>query len=144
MTTESPNNHYEGACLCGAVTVAVDNADTHIHACHCSMCRTWSSSSLMAVSVASASFGGEEKITRYRSSDWAERGFCNQCGTNLFYHMPENDHYIICTGVFKDTSDFELTGEIFIDEKPAFYDIAGDHPRLTGEEFLASLAGTQG
>jgi hypothetical protein len=41
--------------------------------------------------------------------------------------------------VFEDQSIFKLAGEIFIDENPGGYAFAGDHPRLTGEEFLASM-----
>ena len=25
----------------------------------------------------------------YRSSDWAERGFCNECGSQMFYRMDD-------------------------------------------------------
>jgi hypothetical protein len=32
-----------------------------------------------------------------------------------------------------------LQDEIYIDQKPAVYDFVGDHPRLTGDEFMASL-----
>ena len=32
-----------------------------------------------------------------------------------------------------------LPREIFVDDKPDSYELAGTHPRLTGEEFLASL-----
>ncbi len=42
-------------------------------------------------------------------------------------------------GTFDDQAQFKLAGEIYIDEKPASYEFAGDHPRLTGEEFMASL-----
>jgi hypothetical protein len=42
-------------------------------------------------------------------------------------------------GTFDDLSPFSLAAEIFIDEKPQTYHLAGDHPRLTGEEFIASL-----
>jgi len=74
-----------------------------------------------------------------QSRAWAERGFCKRCGTNLFYRLKETDHYFLNMGTFEDQSLFTVTDEIYIDEKPAGYDIAGDHPRLTGEEFLASL-----
>jgi hypothetical protein len=42
-------------------------------------------------------------------------------------------------GTFDDQTPFKLAGEIYIDEKPLVYDLAGDHPRMTGEEFMASL-----
>ena len=130
-----------GSCLCGAVTFAADNVVHDIHSCHCSMCRKWSGASVMAAGVGSVTFSGEEHITRYDSSEWAERGFCSRCGTNLFYHLKEADHYIMWAGAFDDPAPFRLTGEIYIDEKPDGYDFAGDHPRLTGEEFMASMQG---
>lgn len=128
-----------GKCLCGAVRFQAEEVDTHLHSCHCSMCRGWSGGPLLAASVASVVFEGEEKIKRYASSEWAERGFCSDCGTSLFYRLKEADQYILCMGSFDDQSVFELVGEIYIDEKPPGYEFAGDHPRQTGEEFMASL-----
>ena len=72
-------------------------------------------------------------------SDWAERGFCSQCGTNLFYWYADGDQYIMCIGTFDDTTPFTMAGEIYIDSKPPGYAFAGDHPRQTEEEFLKSL-----
>lgn len=43
------------------------------------------------------------------------------------------------SGSFADPSTFRLAGEIYIDEMPQGYAFAGDHPRLTGEQFLASI-----
>ena len=35
-------------------------------------------------------------------------------------------------GAFDDAEEFELVGEIFMDDKPGTYDFAGDHPRHAG------------
>ena len=128
-----------GKCLCGAVTFTAENVDTHVHACHCSMCRGWTGGPMLAASVGSIEFGGGEHISRYASSAWAERGFCSQCGSSLFYRLVEPNMYIVATGCFENAQQFSLAGEIYIDEKPAGYDFAGDHPRMTGEEFMASI-----
>ena len=128
-----------GQCLCGAVTYTAQAIDTEVHSCHCSMCRRWSGGPGFAASVGKVEFTGEENIARFDSSGWAERGFCKTCGTNLFYRLRETDHYVIWMGTFDDQAQFKLAGEIYIDEKPASYEFAGDHPRLTGEEFMASL-----
>ncbi len=130
-----------GQCLCGAVRYVADGVDAHVHVCHCSMCRRWSGGPLFATRVGAVSFDGEEHIVRYDSSHWAERGFCGRCGTSLFYRLKDADDYVLCTGSFDDQTVFRVAGEIYIDEKPAGYDLAGDHPRLTGEQFLASLRG---
>lgn len=128
-----------GRCLCGAVTYTAQGVDSDVHSCHCDMCRRWSGGPGMAASVASVEFQGVDDIARYDSSEWAERGFCRRCGTNLFYRLKAADHYVLWMGTFDDQTPFRLAGEIYIEEKPASYDFAGDHPRLTGAEFMASL-----
>lgn len=129
-----------GRCLCGAVTYTAQRVDTGVHACHCSMCRRWTGGPGFAASVGSVTFEGAEHVTRYDSSEWAERGFCNRCGSHLFYHLKAQDHYVMWAGTFDEAAALRLAGEIFIDEKPAGYELAGEHPRLTGEQFIASLA----
>jgi hypothetical protein len=104
------------------------------------MCRRWSGGPGLAISVEKIEFSGEENLERYPSSDWAERGFCSKCGTSLFYRLIESDQYMVWMGSFDDQADFRLSGEIYIDEKPPAYDFAGEHPRQTGTEFLASMS----
>lgn len=128
-----------GRCLCEAVTFSAKEVDPHLHACHCTMCRRWSGGPGFAVAVGQVEFAGEDKISVYSSSDWAERGFCQQCGTNLFYRMKPAGPTMMWAGSIDDNEVFELTGEIYVDEKPQGYDFAGDHPRQTGPEFLASM-----
>lgn len=128
-----------GQCLCGAVKFTAQDVDTHIHACHCSMCRNWTGGPMQAAQVGSVNFTGEQFIKRYASSEWAERGFCTECGSSLFYHLKEPDMYMLPTGLFHDAEQFELAGEIFVDEKPGGYAFAGDHPRMTAAEFMASI-----
>ena len=129
-----------GKCLCGAVSYQAADAETHHHACHCSMCRRWASGPVMAATVTSVQFKGEENVTRYRSSDWAERGFCRTCGAHLFYYLVPFQAYLMCVGSFDEPAEFSLTSEIFVDEKPAGYAFAGEHPRLTGAEVLAKYS----
>ena len=129
----------QGQCLCGAVTFEAESVDPHVHACHCSMCRGWTGGPMLAATANGVTFGGAEHIKRYQSSEWAERGFCAECGGTLFYHLQGPDMYMIATGCFADQEQFALQGEIYIDEKPPGYNFAGEHPRMTGEEFLASI-----
>lgn len=128
-----------GRCLCGAVTFEADGVEPAAHACHCGMCRRWSGAMGFGLAADEVRFQGEENIGLYKSSDWAERGFCKQCGTNLFYRLKANGQTILWLGTFDDISDMSMGSEIFIDAKPAFYDIAGDHPRLTEQEFMKKI-----
>jgi hypothetical protein len=125
-----------GGCLCGAVRFTADIGDD-VHACHCNMCRAWGGGPAIVAIAASMELEGD--VARYDSSSWAERGFCARCGSSLFYRLKETDGYYVAMGAFDDQSRFALVDEIYIDEKPTAYDFAGDRPRLTREQFLASL-----
>ena len=131
-----------GRCLCGAVTFTAEELETGLHICHCSMCRRWVGGPSFSVSAGRVRFDGEAQIGRYASSAWAERGFCKQCGSSLFYRLRQTDRYILNMGSFDNQEAFATASEIYIDDKPSGYAIAGEHPRLTGEEFLASLGQT--
>lgn len=128
-----------GKCLCGSVTFTAEAVESHLHACHCAMCRSWTGGPMLAATAAGVTFKGEEHIVRYDSSEWGARGFCGRCGSSLFFHLKPADQYMLSLGSFDDQSGFDLAGEIYIDAKPPGYGFAGDHPRQTGEEFLASL-----
>jgi hypothetical protein len=129
-----------GRCLCGKVELSASEVETAHHTCHCGMCRRWSGGSGFFGAVAEkVTFTGDAHLARYKSSDWAERGFCTSCGTNLFYYLIPANRYVISVGVFDDPSPFRLVREIFIDHKPPGYAFAGEHPRWTEEETFARL-----
>ncbi|WP_226341058.1 GFA family protein [Gemmobacter serpentinus] len=134
-----------GQCLCGGVRIHAASLPAHMHACHCSMCRRNSGSAGMTVVVAHADLRieGAEHITTYPSSDWAARSFCARCGAGLWYRLTvpdaETADYFLSVGILDDLTGLSLNQEIYIDQKPAGYAFAGDHDRLTGDEFEALL-----
>jgi hypothetical protein len=73
----------------------------------------------------------------YESSEWARRGFCGQCGASLRYNLKGTEFYAASSGCIDMPADIRIGREGFIDEKPDFYNLAGDHPRLTGAEAIA-------
>ena len=84
-----------GGCLCGAVRYEASEPPVGAGYCHCSMCKK-ARGGIFAVG---ASFRrdrfrfthGEPKI--YKSSAFAERGFCGDCGTPLFYRFTTPGQY---------------------------------------------------
>ncbi len=64
------------------------------------------------------SFNDEQCIRVFDSSEWAERGFCNHCGSHIFYRLKENGEYIIPVGIFDSDGGFVFDKQIFIDRKP--------------------------
>ena len=142
MTT---THKKSGRCLCGAVHFTVEKAPENINVCHCEMCRRWSSGPFFALhGEGPVTFEGDEYIERYKSSEWAERGFCRVCGTSLFYRIVESDQYIVSVGALDDQAGFVLDSEIFIDEKPPFYAFANKTAKMTGPEVFALFAPPDG
>ncbi|MCB1757128.1 MAG: GFA family protein [Gammaproteobacteria bacterium] len=130
-----------GACLCGAVKVTVHKMRKDFGACHCDMCRTWGGGPLMASDCGrQVEFEGEEHIGVYSSSDWAERGFCKQCGTHLFYRLKEGPEYHCPVGLFPNIEGMHLKRQVFIEKKPDSYSFADDTTNMTGEELFAAHA----
>ncbi|NOZ54417.1 MAG: GFA family protein [Gammaproteobacteria bacterium] len=127
-----------GRCLCGATQISVKNMSKNVGACHCGMCRKWGGGPLLAVDCGSdVSFNDKGTISVYNSSDWAERGFCNQCGSHLFYRLKESNQYIMPAGLFDDDSMFVFDHQIFIDKKPSYYCFANETSDMTGAEVFA-------
>lgn len=130
----------DGACLCGAVRVIAPEASNNFDACHCNMCRRWTGGPLLAVECGSdVRFAGESNIAVYASSDWAERGFCKHCGSHLFYRLKPTGQYAIPAGLFDDAEDLTFHLQIFIDEKPPFYEFANRTKNMTGAEVFAQF-----
>lgn len=128
----------QGKCLCGAVTITTpDNVD--MNACHCGMCRRWGSSPYMSVHAGSnVVITGTDRT--FRSSDWAERAFCSECGTHLYYRLLPTDDHELSMGLFQDGPEFVFREQIFIDRKPRTYDFANHTEMLTEAEVFAKYA----
>lgn len=132
----------KATCLCGKVTISVEELQQDVIACHCSMCRKWGSGPFLSVSAGNSSnieIAPEELVTRYKSSEWAERGFCSNCGSNLFYYLIPTDSYDIPIDLFDDEKEVCLKTEIFYDQKPRYYDFVNDTVKKTEAEILQAV-----
>ena len=133
----------KGSCLCRAVTFEILEEVRETGACHCMICRKWSGGVYLAVEVAAGNLRVSGEVQAYTSSTWAERCFCPKCGSSLWYRLtaegPMQGTYHLAFGTLDDRDDVRMQGEIFVDRKPDAYSFAGDHPRLTEAEFLASI-----
>lgn len=128
-----------GGCLCGAVRFTAAPKDNDFGICHCSMCRRWSAGPFFAIECSSVEINDASNLGVYRSSEWAERCFCKVCGTVLFYRLIGKDFHAVSVEAFDDRSGFALTSQIFIDEKPSYYDFANKTHNMTGAEVFAAF-----
>lgn len=134
--------HISGSCLCGSVTIKANPEKNIFDACHCGMCRKWGGGPALTIEGGSeAKLSGEEFVSVYSSSEWAERGFCKRCGTHLFYRLKNSNFWNFSFGLFKETDDFKFHVQIFVDSKPPCYDFANKTEMMTEAEVFAKFAG---
>ena len=125
-----------GGCLCGAVRYRATIDNSRFGACHCPMCRKWTGGPLLNVRASAITFDGTPSV--YRSSDWAERGFCSTCGSSLFYRLQSSDGPLHIThGSLDDCGGLAFTHQVFIDKKPEGYTFENETGLMTSEEVLA-------
>ena len=126
--------NIHGHCLCGAVEIVIKEYGNFVYACHCRDCRRMSSGPVLSVDPGPKEnvefLRGEDKIAVYHDEE-IERGFCSVCGTTLFWHDPEENHYCMNAELFDDivaSASFGL--ELYYDMKPDYYAFAGERKKL--------------
>ncbi|UAB76796.1 GFA family protein [Erythrobacter sp. SCSIO 43205] len=125
-----------GSCLCGSVSITIDNAHREVDVCHCTMCQTWGGSMYAGIEAGQFTITGQEHITAYPSSNWAERAFCSKCGSHLWYKFTPTGNRTFLAGLFDLPDEMAIKQQIFIDEKPHWFDLAQDSPKKTGAEII--------
>ena len=121
-----------GGCLCGAVRFEVSGPLRDVVNCHCSMCQK-----LHGI------FGAHSKAKKnniaiiedrglkwYRTSKIAQRGFCRECGSRLFWKPDEQDATGILAGSLDRPTGLKTMGHIFVGEKADFYEISDPLPQF--------------
>ena len=127
-----------GACLCGAVTVTVAQAPEGVGACHCRMCQTWAGGLFLSFPARPEDVQVSGPVRLHASSSFAQRAFCERCGTHLWMRdTEEGADYDLVPGLFEAARDWPLTSEIYTDCAFASVRLDGDHPRATRAEYEA-------
>lgn len=130
-------NEKTGRCLCGSVTVKTNAPTEEFGVCHCEMCRRWAGGPYFEFPLEdNVKFEGSEHIATYSSSDWAERGFCKNCGSHIYYRLKVQNHYHVSIGLFADSTDPELVSQVFIDRKPKGYSFSQKTKDYTEKEIF--------
>ena len=114
------DNKVNGSCFCGAIKFTADLPSKWCAHCHCSMCRkahgagyvTWTGFEQAQVSIDS----GTGQLAWYDSSPGAQRGFCRQCGSTMFFRSERwAGELHIALGCIDDALDREPQANVFFD-----------------------------
>jgi hypothetical protein len=124
-----------GHCLCGAVQYRVFAPLNPASACHCSQCRRQHGalgSYTGGLPTESVVIDGAEHLRWYQSSASARRGFCEKCGSKLFWQAMDQRSIDIAVGSLDLPTGLKLARHIFVADKGDYYEIADDLPHFAG------------
>ena len=112
-----------GSCLCGGVQFEVDAPLRPVIVCHCTQCRKASGHVWAASSVPKAAFRliNEGALRWYRSSDVAERGFCADCGSSLFWHPFGQGTMHFAPGALDGPTGLQIAEEWHLEDAGDYY-----------------------
>jgi hypothetical protein len=130
------NDSHEltGGCACGAVRYRLVSAPFDAGYCHCGMCRRAAGAPVLAfATVPLTDFIVSGAPRRRHSSDFGERWFCGDCGTQLAMHVDHQPDTIDFTIASLDSPErVQPQFHIFFGSRLSWFDTRDDHPRHEG------------
>ena len=140
MSSENQITH--GSCLCGSVRFYITGPLRDVVNCHCQMCQkhTGGFGPHTKAKKGNIHITSNKGLTWYKTSEIAQRGFCNQCGSSLFWEPFNQDSTGILAGALDGKTGLKTIGPIFVGEKPDYYEISDTCPQFQ-ESSDGQLAG---
>lgn len=123
---EDKSPRATGRCLCGAVRYQIRGPLRPVVNCHCGQCLRTHGNVAAYTSAARADLVMTEDrgLKWYRSSDFARRGFCRDCGASLFWERLGGDQVAVAAGCIDPPSGLKTIRHIFVADKGDYYEIA--------------------
>jgi hypothetical protein len=125
-----------GGCLCGAVRYEVRGPLRPVVACHCEMCRRTSGHHAAATATHREALilRKDRGLRWFDSSPAARRGFCQVCGSNLFWEPRDGSRLSIMAGTLDKPTGLAIAVHIFVNDAGDYYRIADGVPQRTNGE----------
>lgn len=124
-SSENKSARAGGSCLCGAVRYRVYGPMRPVVSCHCDICRKTSGHYCAATATRKESFEllEDRGLKWYRSSEMARRGFCQECGSNLFWVADGADQISILAGTIDGSTALRTAMHISVESKSDYYEL---------------------
>ena len=141
MTMSSPpTRSVQGGCQCGKVRYTFSQNLDGAGVCHCRMCQKANGGPFVAYAGADKSSFSltEGTIKWFASSDFAERGFCEACGTPLTYRTFKGDRINVTLGSLDQPERFTPSKQFGIEARLSWSLLLCDLPEAATDDWLSS------
>lgn len=127
---------HTGQCLCGGVAFTMDGPLRGVAVCHCGQCRQWHGHVGAYTNVAEKhlTFQAQVPLTWFRSSSFAQRGFCRNCGSSLFWKRDGSPEISVAAGTLSSPTGLKTVLQIYTDHRGDYYDLDPDLPSRPGTD----------
>ena len=124
-----------GECLCGSVSFVLSGPLRNIVSCYCSECRKTSGNFVSATLVKEGQIHFiDQSGWAWFKNDLASRGFCQLCGSSLFWKpQPEDGRVSVMAGCLDAETGLKVVAHIFVADKSDFHEIAGNAPQYKSQ-----------
>ncbi len=131
---QSSGMQHVGGCDCGAVRYRVDGPLRPVVNCHCGQCRRTHGHHAAYTNAAREHFQltTQDGLRWYRSSDFARRGFCGECGASLFWARDGAATISISAGTLDGPTGLRTAAHIYVAEAGDYYEINDTVARYPG------------
>ena len=126
----------EGGCLCGQVRYRVNGNLRGVVNCHCGQCRrTHGHFAAYTDTLSDAlTFEKDDGLRWFRSSDFASRGFCSNCGASLFWKPVSGERISIAAGTLDAPTGLHTVSNIFCSHAGDYYTINDGLPAFANSD----------
>ncbi len=114
-----------GSCLCRGVRYRINGPARDIINCFCSQCQKTSGHHVAATRVNKNNLDLEADGTLkwYESSPGIKRGFCSECGGNLFWDNGGNEDISVMAGTLDAPTGLKTATNIYQQDASDYFDI---------------------
>jgi hypothetical protein len=140
-TPGADGERHTGRCLCGAVVYELRGPLRDVLVCHCVECRRWGGHAAAMTAVPKHRMAlvqdlGLRWIASPGSERGARRGFCDECGSSLFWDPPGLETISVAAGTLDGDPGIRTIGHIWTEQAAGYYELPDDglprRPRGTG------------
>lgn len=114
-----------GSCLCGGVRYQIEGVAREVVNCFCEQCRKTSGHYVAATRIDKDSLivKSDDTLRWYESSPGVQRGFCEECGGNLFWDNQNNQQISIMAGTLDAPTGLKTTLNIHEQDASDYFNI---------------------
>ncbi|MGQ0335310.1 GFA family protein [Halomonas elongata] len=122
-----------GSCHCKSVCFSIARSSLSVRRCYCETCRKLSGSDYSSVArVARDKFtviSGAKQLVSYESRPGKQRFYCANCYSPIYVTTNNEPEFLrVRTGLLDGATQVEVTGHMWVSEKPSWVAIEDDKP----------------